>query len=232
MSLKIFGFVFARGKSKGLKNKNLLKINNISLIGHSILQVKKIKIITDVFVSTDSKKIKKEAVKYGAKVPFIRPKRLSNDSSPEILAWRHSVNFLKSKLNLIPDYIVSVPTTSPLRGASDIRRCLNLAIKKKLDMVFTISKSSKNPYFNMVKLKKNNIKILIKPSKILRRRQDAPQCFDISTVCYVFKPDYIIKNDDLLSGKIGYVLIPKERAVDIDDKWDYQICKALYKKVI
>ena len=232
MSLKVFGFVFARGKSKGLKNKNLLKINNISLIGHSILQMKKIKTIADVFVSTDSNKIKKEAIKYGAKVPFIRPKRLSNDFSPEILAWRHSINFLKSKLNLIPDYVVSVPSTSPLRRVSDIRQCLNLAIKKNLDMVFTVSKSSKNPYFNMVELKKNKIKIVKKFSKILRRRQDAPQCFDISTVCYVFKPDYIIKNDNLLSGKTGYVLIPKERGVDIDDKWDYRICKVFSKKVI
>jgi len=158
MNFKIIGFVFARGNSKGLKNKNLLKINNVSLIGHSILQAKKIKMITDVFVSTDSNKIKKEAIKYGARAAFVRPKLLSSDTSPEILAWRHAINFLKSKLKLVPDFIVSVPATSPLRSVSDIKKCLNLAIKKKLDIVLTNSKSRKNPYFNMVMLKKKNYK--------------------------------------------------------------------------
>ena len=116
----IVALICARGDSKGIKNKNLLKIGKKSLLRISIEQAKKIKSIKKIFVSTDSKKIAKEAIKYGAIVPFIRPKNLAKDTTPEILVWRHAISFLNEKLKINPDYIVSLPTTSPLRKLSDI----------------------------------------------------------------------------------------------------------------
>jgi N-acylneuraminate cytidylyltransferase len=229
MKLNIIPFVFARGNSKGIKNKNLLKFKNTTLLGNAILQAKKIKYSKRIFVSTDSVKIKKEALKYKAEVPFIRPKHLSTDTSPEIYAWRHAVDFLNNKLDIFPDYIVSVPTTSPLRRTSDINKCLSLAIKNKLDIVFAITSSHKNPYFNMLIKKKGKLKIAIKKNKKISRRQDAPKSFDLTTICYVFKPNYIKSNFNLFSGKVGYVHIPKQRAIDIDDKWDYRIAISLNK---
>lgn len=224
--MDIVAFIFARGRSKGLKNKNLLKFKNKSLLGNAILHAKKSKLIKKIFVSTDSLKIKKEALKYDALVPFLRPKELASDKSPEIDSWKHAVNFLNQKLKIYPDYIVSVPTTAPLRNVSDINKCITEAIKKKLDLVIAISKSQKNPYFNMLELKNNKFK-LMKKSKNFYRRQDAPKFFDITTVCYVFKTKYIKKTNNILSGKIGYVEIPRERAIDIDNYLDYKIAKLL-----
>ena len=66
-------------------------------------------------------------------------------------------------------------------------------------------------------------------NKKVHRRQDAPKCFDLSTACYVFKPRYIKKTLDLFSGKMGFVLIPKERAIDIDGPLDYKIANFLSK---
>jgi N-acylneuraminate cytidylyltransferase len=206
-----------------------LKFNNTTLLGNAILQARKIKYSRRIFVSTDSFKIKNEALKYKAEVPFIRPKHLSTDTSPEIYAWRHAVDFLNNKLDIFPDYIVSVPTTSPLRRTSDINKCLSLAIKNKLDIVFAITSSHKNPYFNMLIEKKGKLKIAIKKNKKISRRQDAPKSFDLTTICYVFKPNYIKSNFNLFSGKVGYVHIPKQRAIDIDDKWDYRIAISLNK---
>ena len=127
-------FIFARGGSKGLKNKNLLKFRETTLLGNAIKQAKNIKKIKKIFVSTDSKMIKKEALKYKAEVPFLRPKNLSSDRSPEILSWKHAIKYLKDKLNLNPEYIVSLPTTSPLRSIKDIQKCINLEKKRKLDV--------------------------------------------------------------------------------------------------
>lgn len=228
--MNIIAFIFARGGSKGLKNKNLLKFRNRSLLGHSILQAKRSKLIKKVFVSTDSLKIKKEAIKYQALVPFLRPKKLSSDKSPEIDSWKHAVNYLNNKLNIFPDYIVSVPTTSPLRKISDINKCIREAIYKKLDLVAVITKSQKNPYFNMLEIKKKKFKI-IKKNKNFYRRQDAPICFDMTTACYVFKPEYIKKTNNIFSGKVGYIEIPRERAIDIDDNFDYRIATLLSKKL-
>tara|TARA_B110000238_G_C16105991_1_gene430416 strand:+ start:750 stop:1439 length:690 start_codon:yes stop_codon:yes gene_type:complete len=225
--MKFIGVVFARGKSKGLKNKNLLKYNKVTLVEHSIIQAYKTKIIKKVYISSDDKKILKVSKKQNAIVPFIRPKSLSRDKSPEILSWRHFINYL-NKNNINADYIVSVPTTAPLRLVADIKKCINLIKKKKFDIVFTITKSSKNPYFNLLTKEKNKFKTLNSKKKYFRR-QDAPKIYDLTTVCYVFKPSYVMKNNNLYSGNVGYVEIPKERAIDIDDKFDYKIIKLLSK---
>ncbi len=226
--MNIVAIICARGNSKGIKNKNLLKFKKTSLIGNAIIQSYKSKYIKRVIVSTDSKKIAKEAKKYGAEVPFLRPSKLAKDNSPEIETWKHLINFFKNKEKT--DFYVSVPTTSPLRKVSDIDKCIKKAINNDLDIVFSISKSSKNPFFNIVTINKNKLKLAVKTKKIITRRQEAPKCFDLTTVCYVFKPEYILKNKkNLYSGKTGYVEIPKNRALDIDDKFDYHLVKKLSK---
>jgi CMP-N-acetylneuraminic acid synthetase len=228
--MNIVALICARGNSKGIKNKNLLKFKNTNLLGNSIQQAKKIKSIKRIFVSTDNKKIAKYALKYGAEVPFKRPSYLSTDSSPEILTWRHAVDHLKNKLKVKPDFIVSLPTTSPLRNIKDIESCIEKAIKNNLDIVFSITKARRNPFFNMVLLKNNKLQIVCNAKKKYSRRQEAPKCYDLTTVCYVFKPDYIKSRNNLFSGKTGFVLIPSQRSLDIDEKIDYKIAKILSKK--
>jgi N-acylneuraminate cytidylyltransferase len=228
--MKIIAAIFARGNSKGIKNKNLLNFKNTSLLGHAIKQAHKIKMIDSVYVSSDSKKIINEAIKNKAIVPFIRPRSLALDNSPEIFSWRHFAKYLL-KNNIKCDYIVSVPTTSPLRKISDISRCISLAAKNNFDIVFSISRTNKNPFFNILVKKNKKLKILSNRKNLYFRRQDAPECYNLTTVCYVFKPAYILKKLDLFSGNVGYVEIPKERAIDIDDKFDYEITKIVSKNV-
>ena len=225
--MNIVALICARGNSKGIKNKNLLKFKNTTLLGQAIKQSRKSKLINRVIISTDSKKIAKEAKKHNADIPFLRPSKLSKDNSPELLAWRHAAKFLKKENRKKIDYIVCVPTTSPLRSVSDINRAIILAKKKNLDIVFSITKSSKNPFFNMVSIKKKKLKLICKKKNHIFRRQDAPKCYDLTTVCYVFKPEYIFKTKDLFKGKTGFITIPKERSLDIDDKFDYRIAKTI-----
>ncbi len=226
---KFITLICARGGSKGIKNKNLLKIGKKSLIRISIEHAKQIKSIKDIYVSTDSKKIAAEAIKYGAKVPFLRPKKLAKDNTPEIYVWRHFINFLNKKIKLNPDYIISLPVTSPLRKVNDVKKCINKVLKEDLDILFTATKSSRNPYFNIIEQKNNKIKtaITIKGKKYYRR-QDAPQCYDLTTVCYIFKPLYVLKNKNLFSGKASFQEISKEYSLDIDDKFDYKLARLLF----
>ena len=225
----VLGAVFARKNSKGVKNKNLLRFKNKTLVGHAVDQGYKSKFIKKMYVSSDSKKIINEAKKYRAIEPFRRPKSLSLDNTPHIYVWRHFINHLKKK-KINVDYIVDIPTCTPLRSVSDLDRCIKLAVRKNLDMVHTITKSNKNPYFNMLEKKGKKFKIIKTPVKKISRRQDAPECFDLANVCYVFKPNYILKTKDFLSGKVGFIEIPKERAIDIDDKIDYKVVSLLSKK--
>ncbi len=223
-------FIFARGNSQGIKNKNLLKFKKMSLLANSILQSKKSKYISKTYVSTDSKKIANEARKYNAEVPFIRPKSLARNNSPEIKAWKHAINYLEKISKKIPKYIVSLPTTAPLRNKFDINKCILKAVKNNLDIVFSVTPSTRNPYYNILVKKNGKLQTASNQKRKLFRRQDAPKCYDLSTVCYVFKTHYIKKTSNLFSGKTGYVVIPKKRAIDIDDLFDYKLANYLSKK--
>ena len=180
--MKVLALICARGNSKGIKNKNLLKFNNTTLLGHAIKQSQQSKYIDEVVVSTDSSIIAREAIKNGAHVPFIRPVKLATDKSSEIESWKHAIRYLNAKKKY--NFIVSVPTTSPLRKVSDIDKCINKAIKEDLDIVFSLNKSSKNPYFNMIIIKNGKLRFLFNNRKRYKRRQDAPIFHDINIINY------------------------------------------------
>ena len=223
----VFAFIFARGGSKGLKDKNLYEIGGKPLIAHSILAAKKNKKIKKVFVSTDSKKIVKISEAYGAEI-IHRPKRLALDKTPEWLAWQHAINYLQ-KMNETFDIFLSLPTTSPLRSQKDINNALN-ALKKNDDAVITVTPSSRNPSFNMVSIDKEGIANLIEEKKVVSRRQDAPKYYDMTTVSYVSRPECILSKKYLFSGRIKSIIVPKERAIDIDDITDALVAGFLYER--
>ena len=78
----------------------------------------------------------------------------------------------------------------------------------------------------MVTIRNKKLKLILRSKKKVFRRQDSPKCFDLTTVCYVFKPEYILKiKNNLFKGNSGYIEIPKIRAIDIDDREDYEIAK-------
>ncbi|MAV61364.1 MAG: acylneuraminate cytidylyltransferase [Gammaproteobacteria bacterium] len=227
---EVYGFIFARGGSKGLKNKNLKKLSGKSLLGWSIDHAKSVSKINRIIISTDSEKIAAEAKKYGAEILFKRPKYLSSDKSPEWLAWQHALNFLKKTENKIPEIMVSIPPTAPLRNSKDIERCINKLIKNDIDIAITVSDSFRNPWFNMVRKNNKNLSELInKPNKKVFRRQDAPKTYDMTTVAYAAYSKFVLENDSIFSGKVGQIEIPKHRAIDIDDIIDFKIAEALLK---
>lgn len=111
----IIAIIPARGGSKGVPQKNIIDLGGFPLIAFSIVAAKISKIISRVIVSTDSPKIAEIAKKYGAEVPFLRPKKFAKDFSPDIEFVLHAIKWLKNKENYRPDYIVHLRPTTPLR---------------------------------------------------------------------------------------------------------------------
>ncbi len=224
---KVFAFVFARGGSKGLPRKNVLPLGGIPLVAHSILTAKKLETIDRVFVSTDDDEIKSVAHEYGAEV-IDRPQQLAGDTASEIDAWRHAIKYLQERGEEF-DVFLSLPATSPLRNCSDINACLN-SLDNNTDVVITVTPASRSPYFNMVSRGSEGFSRILNASDGYTRRQDAPEVFDITTVAYVLRPEFILNNRKIFDGKVKSIIIPKERAVDIDDYWDYKYAEAIFKE--
>ena len=231
MKLGITAFIFARGGSKGLPNKNLMLLGGKPLIAWAIESALKVNIIEKVMVSTDSVEIAAVAKAYGADIPFMRPSNLATDESPEWKSWQHALNFVQCRTGYLPETFISVPTTSPLRNTEDINNCLNLYFEQKCDAVVTITESRRNPYFNMVSRSNDgSLKVVNQSASKIVRRQDAPITFDMATVCYVVNPNFIMNSNSLFEGKVLGVTIPYERAIDIDSLIDFEICELLLNK--
>lgn len=225
--MRIFAFVFARGGSKGLPRKNVLPLGGIPLVAHSILRAKQLETIDRVFVSTDDDEIKSVAQEYGAEI-IDRPLQLAGDTASEIDAWRHAIKYLQERGEEF-DVFLSLPATSPLRNCSDINACLN-SLDNNTDVVITVTPASRSPYFNMVSRDSEGFSRVLNASDGYTRRQDAPEAFDITTVAYVLRPEFILNNRKIFDGRVKSIIIPKERAVDIDDYWDYKYAEALFKE--
>jgi CMP-N-acetylneuraminic acid synthetase len=230
--MKIYSFTFARSGSKGIKNKNLKIFNKKPLVCWAIKNSIDSKIISKTFISTDSKKIAKLSKNEGAIIPFLRPKRLSTDKSPEWLSWKHAINYLKKK-NDIPEIFVSVPCTAPLRKSSDLDTIIKKLTKiKNADAVVGITYSDRNPYFNMVKMNSNGkLSILMKSNKNFSRRQDCPMVFDLTTFAFAIKTKFLLKAKNLFSGNVYGHIVDKKRSIDIDNILELKIAEFL-KKVI
>ena len=189
--MKIYAFIFCRGGSKGLPDKNIKKMNGISLLKRNIMLLKKSKNIDKIFVSTDSKSYEKEALDAGALVPILRPKELSEDNSSEIDAWKFMVNYLKENNDNF-DIFISLPVISPLKTLDDIDNIINQFKKNDSELLITVKNSERNPYFNMIKEIDNKITIFDESLTNISNRQNFPKVFDITTVAYVIKRDILL----------------------------------------
>jgi N-acylneuraminate cytidylyltransferase len=184
--------------------------------------------IERVIVSTDSEEIADVAREYGAEVPFMRPKELACDTSPEWLAWRHALNYLLETEGKLPGVMVSIPTTAPLRFPLDIETCLDEYEKGGADAVITVTDAHRSPYFNMVKDNDDGMVGLVIPPKVaLNRRQDAPTVYDMATVGYVMDPTFVMRYESIFEGRVRAVRVPAERAIDIDTLLDFQTAESL-----
>ena len=222
-----FAFIFARGGSKGVPGKNIRSLDGKPLLAYSIMAAQSIDEISRVFVSTDDQDIADIGAKYGAEI-INRPEELAQDDTPEWLAWRHAIEWLENKGEYF-DCFVSLPTTSPLRSKRDVVSCLNL-LDDQTDIVVTMTDTTRSPYFNMVSEEGGCIKLLAKSEKGYSRRQDVPLAYDMTTVAYVTRPDFIKNNNKVFDGQVKAVLIPKERAIDIDDEIDFKMAEMLIKE--
>lgn len=226
--MRVAGLVCARSGSKGIPGKNLLPIAGEPLIVRAIRQARSLGTLYRLLVSTDSAEIASVARDAGADVPFLRPEELARDDSPEWLVWQHALHFLNEAEGSLPDALLVIPTTAPLRNVDDLQACLLEFERGDADVVVTVTDAHRNPYFNMVKsLPDGTVTPVNEWVKGSCRRQDAPPVYDMTTVAYVARPDFVMSRNGMFEGRVRAIHIPPERALDIDTPLDLRIAEFL-----
>lgn len=223
---KILCIIPARSGSKGLKQKNILKIKNKELIYYPIKAGLKSKYVDYVLFSSDSRKYIKIAEKYKANCPFIRPKKLSRDTSTSYEVIKHAIEFLKENLNKEFEYVICLEPTSPLTTNKDVDNSIKLIVDKRSKSLVSVMKSEKFsiPYhFKMNK--KRNIYPATNSKNYDKRRQLIKNTYILDGSLYIAKiKDYFNFKGFFTSKTIGMPM-PKIKNFEIDDIFDFEIIK-------
>ena len=215
----------ARSGSKGIPHKNIKLLNGKPLIAYSIEQALLCKYKMKIVVSTDSKEYADIAIKYGADVPCLRPKNISQDNSTDFEFINYTINYLKETDNYYPDVILQLRPTQPLRKVSDINKCLDLFIQNynKYDSLRTVVENDKTPY-KMYSIENNNLKPLLKlecfKEPFNMGRQYLPKTYLHNGYIDILKPKLLKKG--LISGdRIYPYIMNKNDTFDIDTMEDW-----------
>ena len=226
-----------RAGSQGVKNKNYRLINGRPLMYFTIKQAVKANIFDHIMVSTDSKRILKRAKLYGADGWFLRPKKLSSNSSSKILALQHALREAEKFYDKKFNFIVDLAVTSPLRKVEDIINAYKIFTKKKADILITGCKSRRNPYFNMVEIVNKKVKKVKIIKKMVFRRQDAPKTYDMNASIYIWNRKTLMNSgSDIIAlsrnikEKVVLYEMPYSRSIDIDSELDFKLVEFLLKK--
>lgn len=227
---KIVAIILARKGSKGLKNKNVKILNNKPLVYWSINAAIKSKFIDDVIVSTDCSKIMKISKKFGANVPFKRPKKFAQDKSTSFDAINHCFKFLKKK-DIYYKYFLLLEPTSPLTSSSDIDKAFTKFFKnKKAKSLVSVSKAeTSNPIF-LSRINKSGFisPVYYKKFKFVRR-QDLKKIFYFDGSMYLSETDYYLKKKTFNHSKTLPIHLEKWKSIEIDCINDFVCVEALKK---
>lgn len=223
---KILCIIPARQGSKGLKNKNIIKLGKDPLIAWPIKAALKSKYLEKVIVSTDSKKISNIAIKYGADVPFLRPKKLANDKASTVDTIKHALNFFKRK-NIIFNYVLCLECTSPFTNSKEINLAIKYFFKKKAESLIGVGLCSSKHIDYLFFQKKNFFLSKLTNKRKDLRRQNLKKFFFIDGSLYLSSVKSLFKNNSFISNRTLPFVMPKHKSFEIDDKIDLLIYQTL-----
>ena len=212
--MKPICFIGARGGSKGVIRKNIRKLGNKPLIAHTIESAIKSDLFQNVIVSTDDKEIAKIAKKYGAEIPFMRPKKLATDNASFDRVMLHGVKELK-KQGYDFDIIVNRDCTVPFIQENDMKSAINLLKRKKCDLICAVYKQHHNPYFNMMELNSKHHLKFSKKNNSISGRQNAPVVYQLNGL-FVLDVKSLLKYKKFYMPKILPFEISPESGFMID----------------
>ena len=222
---RFLGIITARGGSKGVPGKNVKDLLGKPLIAYTVEAANESRYLDRCVVSTDSEDIASVAKKYGAEVPFLRPEELATDTALALDVLNHVIDTLK-KNGETYDYVLMLQPTSPMRTGADIDACIELAIEKNADSVFSMKQLTD---FAPQKLKTLDDNSRILPYAEEEKGQSAPRhigpnVYKRNCAVYLTKTALIEKGDQFGDVSYAYVM-PEERSIDINDPTDFSLAE-------
>ena len=220
----------ARSGSKGLKDKNIKKLNGKPLLAYSIEAAKESGLFDEIMVSTDSEKYAEIAKTYGANVPFLRSEANSSDKAG---SWDVVLEVLSKYLekDLKFDSVCLLQPTSPLRTAQDIIEAYKLLEVKQADAITSVCEVDHSPLWTMI-LPENLSLEEFKKRDTDTPRQLLEKYYRLNGAIYIRKTNYSSKGIRLVDDNEFAFIMPREHSVDIDTALDFVVAEAVIKATL
>lgn len=211
---KVIAIIPARGGSKGLPGKNILRVGRKPLIAWTIEAAHKARYLDRVILSSDDEAIMTVAREYGCEVPFKREAQLATDDTP-------SLDVVFDALERCPgyDWVVVLQPTSPLRTPEDIDAALERCVALKAPACVSVCAVEQNPYWMYTLIVGNRLSPLLPPVGATRR-QDLPPVYVLNGAAYVADTAWLLNSRTFLSSDTVAYEMPIERSLDIDTAAD------------
>ena len=233
---KILAVIPARSGSKGLPGKNLRLLNGNPLIVYSIIAAQESSLINRIICTTDSDEIASIAKKAGAEIPFLRPPELAEDDSTDFDTFYHLLVQLKEKEDYVPDIVVQLRPTSPIRPPGFIDEGIKkLMSDSSFDSLRTVCPAFNSPY-KMWTINENNdvleplLKIDNIPEPYNAPRQILPEVWWQTGTLDVMKSSIILNNKSMSGKNISFIKIDNQYAIDIDNINDFLEAEHILKE--
>ena len=224
----IIGLIPARGGSKELPRKNIRPLLGKPLIVWTIKQALASEYLDRVIVSTDNKEIAEISKKYGAEVPFMRPKELATDKAKGIDVVLHVIDWMKRNDNLY-DLIMLLQPTSPLRTKEDIDKAIELLFLKKAKAIVSVCEVSHHPYWSNMLPPDGCMADFIKPEIANKNRQELPTFYRLNGAIYLAYWSYLREQRTFFGQETFAYIMPRDRSIDIDSEIDLKLAEILMK---
>ncbi|MBI1974748.1 MAG: acylneuraminate cytidylyltransferase family protein [Parcubacteria group bacterium] len=225
--MKVLAIIPARGGSKRIPNKNIRDFCGKPLIVYAIEQACAVPFVSRVIVDTDSEEIAKIAKKYGAEVPFLRPRELATDTAQVADSLLHLLSRLKKEQEYEPTHVLILQTTSPLREQRDIQACFDMMRKTDATTVLTVAPTHPRLYH----LDAENRLILANKEVTGSTNVQAWTRAYLLNGCFVYlvKVPAFLKERKILCEDTRGVICDRWRSIDLDEEEDWVVAEHLFR---
>ena len=234
--LEVLAVIPARGGSKGIPRKNIRDFAGYPLIAYSIAAATQSKLVTRTIVSTDDEEIAAVARQYGAETPFLRPAEFAQDNTTDLPVFQHVLSWLKENEGYVPDVVIQLRPTSPVRPLTCVDDAINLLLSHPdADSVRGVVEADQCPYkMWLIDTSNGTMSPLIGvesiPEAYNAPRQKLPKAFWQIGHIDAIRPRAIVDQNSM-SGKVIMPLIMDPRfTVDLDNLRDWRQGEQLVKE--
>lgn len=224
--------ICGRAGSKGMKNKNLRDFLGYPLPFYTLSAIdlfvkRNPDIAYEIVLNTDSDELidlflKKQRLELQT---IKRDASLGLDDTPKVAVIKNSLEEIEKKMAISVDMVVDLDITSPLRTVADLHHLIERKTASDADVVFSVTDSRRNPYFNMVKSGKNGYERVF--SSALNTRQGAPEVFDMNASLYAYAPNFLKSGKNIFEGKCDIIKMLDTAVLDIDCENDFHLMQVI-----